>query len=669
MVTPLLGKLRKDGGTLYTFPSAQKDLARILTNDSYSFRFSYFACLNIPDIDNGESDDENHLDLNAFPDCDRLDSDNNIKIAEHFQNYIFNYETAILKGYGDDDGYDNDVLRTVSERVFFNWLQKVGAINFEYANRESNLYYEKAGGYSYDALDLNETHYDYVSNRTVKYIGNIDVINSVEIGGDVYSEVYLHIPSTVGASYEVRFASVTDKNYNGGNLSLVSEKIIGRENEEKEKSDLGLSFDAIYDDDNGESNNTYKGDLGFIIDFRDSFYINEPMGYGDIMTMNEMSPDNFKFNCILLYYNFTNNSTGETVTNLYGVLFLNEFNENHIERYPKHKTTNLSNGNSFAFKVDIKLDAYPTSNMLEEGGNNEELLDKFQQYIEDMVKLQQTIDIFNKQQSEISKLQDRVKELETLLYGVDSLTSVTNRVSYIERLLGGLGIADQEALTELINEINKKVDNFVKEHANASSISDGYGIDVNTNDDNVTTINSTISTYSLNDIYPIEGETVEEGEITETNRYNISRSSETELKVYTSLEEGSNLAILYVDGDTCSNDLNFYIDDSAVKWKEGQTLKLKIKDFINFNGSYLRIHTGFENGEWKQMLVILGDDLSYNPTIEIICKDTVMNQSESSFIYECSQNGGDGSSITPSPIDAEEISNGEIEDLINNIFE
>jgi hypothetical protein len=369
MVTPLLSAPRTEGGTLYTFPSAQKDLARVFTNDSYTFKFSHFACLDFPDIKpTNYVGNDKFVDLvDSFPDID-YNNDMNTLLAEHFQNYIMNFETAILNGEGDDDDYDNTILRTTSERIFFNWLQKIGGIEFKYANRETNLYYEKCGEYSYDPIDI-EHHADYVRNRTVKYIGNIDIINSVEINGDAYNELYLHIPSTVGASYEVRFTTANDGNYNGGNYTLNYEYIVGwdRSNGNRTPNDLSslaiYDFDKSTDEGNSEAlNNTYTSDNGYMIDFRDSFYMNDIVGYSDIMTMNELSPDNFEFNCVLIYYDFTDNATGETVTNLYGVLFLEEVSSdgdvdntrNHIQCYPKHKTTNLSNGNSFALKVDIK---------------------------------------------------------------------------------------------------------------------------------------------------------------------------------------------------------------------------------------------------------------------------------------------------------------------------
>lgn len=690
MVTPLLSAPRTEGGTLYTFPSAQKDLARVFTNDSYTFKFSHFACLDFPDIKpTNYVGNDKFVDLvDSFPDID-YNNDMNTLLAEHFQNYIMNFETAILNGEGDDDDYDNTILRTTSERIFFNWLQKIGGIEFKYANRETNLYYEKCGEYSYDPIDI-EHHADYVRNRTVKYIGNIDIINSVEINGDAYNELYLHIPSTVGASYEVRFTTANDGNYNGGNYTLNDEYIVGwdRSNGNRTPNDLSslaiYDFDKSTDEGNSEAlNNTYTSDNGYMIDFRDSFYMNDIVGYSDIMTMNELSPDNFEFNCVLIYYDFTDNATGETVTNLYGVLFLEEVSSdgdvdntrNHIQCYPKHKTTNLSNGNSFALKVDIKIDAYPTSNMTSSyENNNQDLLDTFQEYMDDMVKLQKTIDIFNRQQSEISSLQKRVHELETLLYGMDSVTSFTDRLNLLETRMDGSGITDQYALTDLIGEVNQKVDNFLSSQDNTSTIlPSGYGIRVNRSTDGKITIDSTLSSYSINNFLNVniveDGIEIDGSEITEDTPLSIHRQDLNEIPcAYTILEEGPNLAVLYVDGDTCTNNLNIYIDDSRISWKEGQTFKLKIKNYIDFDGKLLYIHTGLENNEWNQNIVISGENISETPTIEIVCVDTVMKQTKPSFIYECSVSGTTGNSGSTGPSDDSAITDEQIDLTIQEIF-
>lgn len=717
MITPLLTPPRVNGGTLYTFPSAQRDVARVFTNDSYSFRFSRFACLNLKDMTISTNvSDNNLIYLNqatsedsdpiqyGFPGYEPQGNDFNLFIAEHLQNYVMNYETAILNGEGDDDGYNNDIIRSPSERVFFNWLQKVNGIEFQYAETGTNLYYEKCGDLTYTPDDTLH-HSDYVNQRTVKYIGNIDIINSVEIDGDVYSELYLHIPSTVGASYEVRFGTTTDDNYNGGDIVINRERIIGRDDGD-EFSEYGLSNSAIYDI---ETPNTYTGDRGYVIDFRDTFYYNNSIGYYDISSMNELSAEDFEFNCVLIYYDFTNNGTGETVTNLYGVLFLEEITNTggqlptgYIQRYPKHKTTNLQNGNAFALKVDIKVDAYPTSTTYIETGDsdfentaefNTELLETFQEYLDDMTKLQQTFDIFSRQQTEIARLQNRISELEVLLYGVDTLSSVEDRVRDIEVRLNGSGIADQLALNGLISNINQKVDDFISEQNSPVSVVEGYGTTV-TNEDGKVTIDLKNSTYNLNDLYEMilttrstsitdssstmrAAKLCPEPDFTKpvdiNHKFVINHTDvNTRLNIYTTLEEGSNLAMLYVEGDPCTNNINLYVDDNDIKWKKGQTLKIIIRDYIDFNGHNLIIHTGHDGDRWYQNITIEGNEISTKPTIEIICTNDVMKQTETpSFEYDCSSisetNGGtsEGSAVIPT---GNIITVREIERLVNTII-
>lgn len=687
MVTPLLSKIRENGGTLYTFSSATKDLARVFTNDSYTFKFSHFACLDIPDL--------NKLKLYGskcpFPKVN-FENDYNRLLAEHFQNYIMNFETAILNGEGDDDDYDDTVIRTPSERIFFNWLQKIGAIEFEYANRNENLYYEKCGEYSFDAYNL-EHHSEYVSKRVVKYIGNIDAINSVEVNGDAYGEVYLHIPSSVGASHEVRFGTVSDNNYNTGYYSLGgnSENIIGRKSGNGE-----LSISAFYDydstDDEGNEDgyiNTYTGDAGYIIDFRDTFYYNNFIGYGDIMTMNELSNEDFEFNCILIYYDYSDVSTTETVTNLYGVLFLDNVTTtgttSYIQRFPKHKTTNIIGGNSFGMKVDLKVDAYPTSNMTYYNGNSQidedgkDLINYFQLYTEAMNKLQDTIDIFDRQQGEISKLEKRVHELEVLFFGIDKLNDMYERVYTLETRLNSSGLANQEELTELISLVNGRVDSIMSGRVpfDYVKVKGGSGIKV-TNNTNSIVLDLPSSTYSINDMYLADedynGVKVSDDIISQDNKLKVHFADESSKSiVYTELKEGTNLAILYVQGSNCTNDMHIYIDDTNINWKVGQVMKIKMKDFIDFDLSSLVIFTGKDGNNYRQRIKIDGDNIPYTPVIEIVCVNDNMYDTNGSFIYEITsldnsgKSGGSNGGST-SGTQNEPISDSSIDNLINEIF-
>ena len=156
MITPILKDPKSHGGTLYTFPSASRDLTRAFTNSEYEFAFSHFACLNLPDFRYGDFDNGDlkgiYLDnlckhYYSNVDSDLLEDSDSDSISDllynnlnkclkwHMQSYVMNYEVAILNGFSLDDGkYDNEILRTPSERIFFNWLQKVGAIKFNGTN-------------------------------------------------------------------------------------------------------------------------------------------------------------------------------------------------------------------------------------------------------------------------------------------------------------------------------------------------------------------------------------------------------------------------------------------------------------------------------------------------------------------------------------------------------
>lgn len=266
MVTPYLKPFNVEGGTLYVFPSVSKDLTRTFVSSDYEFKFSHFACLNIPDIYSGvfseNSDFPRGLYIDTLMGNYKINSwgsaDMCKAITENLQNYVMNFETAILNGEGDNDDYDNTILTSVSEKIFWNWMQKVGAIRFN----ESDTAEEYS---SYD-------------ERVVQYIGNIDVMNTVEIGGDTFEELYIHIPSSVGASTNVYFrtgAMTDNKNYlnknypiankNNGSQTGNPEIIIGRKpGDSNPYHDYGnekvtISIRSFVDIDNGE--NIYTGDV------------------------------------------------------------------------------------------------------------------------------------------------------------------------------------------------------------------------------------------------------------------------------------------------------------------------------------------------------------------------------------------------------------------------
>ena len=499
MITPILKDPKSHGGTLYTFPSASRDLTRAFTNSEYEFAFSHFACLNLPDFRYGDFDNGefkgvyldnlckhyySNVDSDLLEDSDSdslsdlLHNNLNKSLKWHMQSYVMNYEVAILNGFSLDDGkYDNEILRTPSERIFFNWLQKVGAIKFNGTN-ETLLGYRDDVDIEYETLtdvselDFKDTNKSYkignklytfkggewksrvLVSKTVQYIGTIDMINNVNIDYDSFNEIYLNIPAGAGGTTNVYFDSnVFDKNYEKGEIIDVKEDkycddddetreyIIGRNQKSLNVSELdSITLKAIYDSkyehDSGYESPTYKIDNGYCINFNDDRY------GGSLESMNLNSEEDFEFNCVLIYYRIRKGN-GSWYTNLYGVLFLEEIATSdynidlntdgeiggYIQRYPKFK-----NGNSWGLKLDLKIDAQPDSQM--------ELRDReyddpnaggvgMQMFTEALMQLNDCAKLFYEVKKENTDIEERLYTLENMVSGVDTVYELRNDVGVL----------------------------------------------------------------------------------------------------------------------------------------------------------------------------------------------------------------------------------------------
>ena len=634
MRTPYLKPFNTEGGTLYVFPSVSNDLTKTFVSSDYEFKFSHFACLNIPDIYSYVDEDENTKGLyidklmkennsNSYENV-RLSSNEDIQncITENLQNYVMNFETAILNGEGDNDDYDPEILTTVSEKVFWNWLQKVGGIKFN----------------DTDTLE------DYTSyaDRTVQYIGNIDIMNTVEINGEAFEELYIHIPSTVGASTSVYFRTgdMTDnknylnKNYVISNGEYSPENIIGRD---ESQTTFGLSTKAIYDIENED---IYTGDIGHTIDFRDSSY----SGGDGISAMNSNSLEDFQFNAVLLYYDmFEKTSTPDVrrvSTNLYGILFLDQVTpisgngtKGYIQRYPKKKETVYGNGNSYALKIDFKIETFadanceykivvPSSNSSDPNNWNNERVVSMMHYVKSLTQLQQCIDFFFTQKNELVKLTDRVATLENLVLGIDTVASLKEDIERLYGLCDGNSIVDTSALLGLIDANSKKLDNIMnggkdlKLQFDTDVIQPGTGIGIERPGLNKVIINSE-QKYSINTVYNGDGSSDTEN----GPEHLINTSSEAKLCTIP-LKPGENFAVIYIndDGDSPSN-FKINIDDSEYGWSVGQSMKLF---FVCETGGSLNFEDKTATGinirpSRDKSLSISGSEFEGNNLIEIVC--------------------------------------------------
>ena len=645
MITPYLKPFNTQGGTLYVFPSVSKDLTRTLVSNDYDFVFSHFACLNIPDLYPGqydpEVDDVKGLYLSTLLDDEpTFDTNTAIEktITENFQNYIMNFETAILNGDGDNDDYDNDILTNVSEKIFWNWMQKVGAIKFNDSGTA-------------------EVWSSYL-DRTVQYIGDIDVMNTVDIDGESFEELYIHIPSTVGASTNVYFRTgdqTDNKNYLNKNYPVSGgETIIGSDDRTADNLDAhttkyGLSRDAIFDNDD---TNIYTGDIGHTIDFRDSSYD----GGEGINNMNSKSLEDFEFNAILIYYDIYEKTSTPNVrriaTNLYGILFLDNATSitgdsdscGYFVRYPKKKETVYGNGNSYALKLDLKVDTigdtncqYTTIGIPSDDPNawNSERVVSMTHYVKALTQLQKCIDVFYEQKNELVKLSQRVDTLENLVMGIDSIASLKEDIQRLYNICNDNALVDTSTLLGLINENSNKLDNIMnggkdlKLQYDTDVLQAGIGIGLQKSLNKVT-INSE-QKYAINTV--IDGTSSNETEINANNP--ISTLADSKI-CNIKLKPGENFAVIYItDEGDCETYFNINIDDSESNWAIGQSLKIH---FVCNNG-ILNFDKSSEKGfiikvDSKSTITIPGyDEFNGNNLIELICIGEDAASGEKKFVY------------------------------------
>jgi len=276
--TPFIRPLQVQGGTFYSFSSASEDLSFSFNNSVNKFRFSKFALLNIPNIDNGysSSSQDNLIRLNA-PDGAFIDyatsagkiitGDGNIDFSQSFQSYCLNFETTATS----TDEYDSTLKQNISERVFFKWLKETGAMRWRPADSS-----EVSPALNQSTVtivnDLPVTQKRYVEgdtalgttgaygitagtyNRVVQYVGSLDIVNTVKNSNNTYSEVYVYVPTKDGNTPTVLFKNVVDKNYypdyqwtNNPTNPLNDEYLFGRNYDDINPS--GLTTLAIFDDD------------------------------------------------------------------------------------------------------------------------------------------------------------------------------------------------------------------------------------------------------------------------------------------------------------------------------------------------------------------------------------------------------------------------------------
>lgn len=724
-VAPLIKPIQTQKGMFYTFQSAIEDLSLTFNNNTNKFQFSKFALLRIPEIGLPDSiDTDNKIQFLAqgeTPLINNISSNQNLNIANSFQNYALNFESLLVS----QDSYNRETKLNVSERVFWKWLKELGAIRWRDADSTEVISTLPAGEkrWAEDWADPSLTTYD----RVVKYLGEIDVVNSVRSNDNAYSELYIHVPTNVGASPTVLFNSKPDANYGPGMLivntpgdPLDIEYLNGRHYNDTHPFS-GMSLEAFYDldansvttklsdiyegvidwasitdpypdaNDQGEGFwwgsssvvNAYYTDQanyfgtpygvststpkiqriykeyvdglttrdveynrstldGVVIDFELANYkiaAENPTIKSFAQLNDSYSNSDFEFNAILVYYDVydpsTTTSTSEPVktTNLYGVYFLNKAVQSGTEfiipMITKNKpdTINKTNGNSFAFKINLKFDTSIEDVTVEQSINdyNTFSLELFTDVLT-QVRLLQTK--FNDKLLELEQLSTDLNLAKDAMLNSTAISSLSKRIASLETTVGAstAAFAEASAITDLIDSTNTRIDEILSGSTslqisyNTDSFKQGYGMLLDKHIPGEINFIANVQEYSL--INDVDFSVNTQGE--KAISLGVGGTQMRHLKV-----NGSGVPVTY----TMTDNLTIYVDDSINSWKKGQLLKIVVDSQIVPSSYSIFIKTDSQNitnqasPYMKTIATLTASDFpttygrAGKPIIEIVCKD------------------------------------------------
>lgn len=690
-VAPLIKPIQTKKGMFYTFQSSLEDLTLTFNNNTNKFRFSKFALLRIPEIGVPTSPlTDNRLQFLASgesPLLDGLSTNQNINLAQSFQSYALNFESLLIS----QDAYHRELKRNVSERVFWKWLKELGAIRWREADSAEVISTLPSGEmrWAEDWSDASATTY----NRVVKYIGDIDVINSVRSNDNSYSEIYIHVPTNVGTSPTVLFNSWPDVNYHpdmlivnspgdpldleflngrhwndthpyaGMNLyahydldaDAITQKISDdvtsptinwgtvNTNYDPITNPTGIGywwgnsqllnvyhtdqqdyFGGLYDGatsstiktqrvykDNGALDVEYLRSTldGVIIDFELGNYkvaADDPTIKSLAQLNDSVANYDFEFNAILVYYDVydpvaqTNSSEPQSVTNLYGVYFLNKVEQNGIDfiipmiSKEKPDAINRTNGNAFAYKINLKFDTSIEDVAVEKSINDYSTfgLDLFLDVLTEFRTLQTK---FNDKLAELEALRLDVDAAKQALTSTNGLNELAARLTTLESTVAAStsALANSTAILDLIRSVNIRVDELYNNETailldyNLAPFKPGYGIVLDKHVPGQMTIASDLQSYSTVSQIDLSSPTVNTANVAPLS-LGVSNTYYKHYKPVSSTN--SNPAIWHL-----ANDQEIRLNDEINTWKKGQTVKLIIDTQIIPSSNTIYIKTDSQN--------------------------------------------------------------------------
>ena len=324
---------------------------------------------------------------------------------------------------------------------------------------------------------------ELVYHRLVQYLGEINGVSNVQEANRAYTEVYAHIPDHTGMTPDILFRTNFDVNYKPNLIfpilpSQYQTEIIGAElfnspivsSPQNYPGSYFGHFDTLdftYETSTGDvirrSGDYFgvKGDInnpivtpetidGIGIDFDSRHYVKMNIANRKVtnfdqfnaLPVNNTPPNDFEFNAILWYYT-VEDQNGVSRTNVYGISFLDNPNNNDKEeeiglKFPTYKklvSNGQQDGSSYAFSLNLNFNIIndnPQDTYNPEAINSMFSMNLFNKA---MQKLSSTNDSFLNILADQAIIRDEINAVKGLIYTQTDINTINAKVKSLEDLI------------------------------------------------------------------------------------------------------------------------------------------------------------------------------------------------------------------------------------------
>jgi len=322
-----------------------------------------------------------------------------------------------------------------------------------------------------------------VYNKLVQYIGEVNGVNNVQASNRSYTEVYASVADNTGQTPDILFRTKVDNNYKPGMTypilpSQYQPEILGAElfnspivnTPQNYPGNYYGQFDTIdytYTTKDGDSirrSGDYygiQGDIntpiidggtidGITLDFDTSHYVKMNINNRELtnfdqfngLEVNNLPPKDFEFNAILWYYT-VEDINGNSATNLYGISFLDNPDNNPITSeiglklpvFKKLAANDNQDGTSYQFSLNLN---YNIINENPQDSYNPDAINSLfsmNLFNEAMRRLSNINDSFLTILSEQSDLKLQLSNVKQLIYTQTDFATINKKISNLESLL------------------------------------------------------------------------------------------------------------------------------------------------------------------------------------------------------------------------------------------